>query len=78
MYALVVIIFTRILACARAAPVNPKCPTDGETYAYCNQTPNSSLKKIGINTESDNITNLLVDLCSHYNDIVSLRFRLLF
>ena len=80
MNALVVMIFAAILACARAAPVNPKCPTDGGTYAYCNQTPNSSLKMIGINylyTESDNITDLLVDLCSHYNDIVSLYFRFL-
>ena len=75
-----VVIFAAILACARAAPVNPMCPTDGGTYAYCNQTPNPSLKKIGINylyTESDNITDLLVDLCSHYNDIVSLCFRFL-
>ena len=56
------------------------CPTDGGTFAYCNQTPNSSLKMIGINylyTESDTITDLLVDLCSHYNDILSLYFRFL-
>ena len=69
MNALVVMIFAAILACARAAPVNPKCPTDGGTYAYCNQTRNPSLKVIGINypyTVSDNITDFLVDLCSHY------------
>ena len=80
MNALMVITVAVILACARAAPVNPKCPTDDETYAYCNQTPNISLKMISINyfyTESDNITDLLVDLCSHYNDIVSLCFRFL-
>ena len=43
---------------------------------------NSSLKMIGINylycnTESDNITDLLVDLCSHNNNIVSLCFKFL-
>ena len=77
---LVVVNFIAILANTWAAPVNPKCPNDGGTYAYCNQIPSASLKMIGINylyTESDNITDLLVDLCLHYDDIVSLHFEFL-
>jgi len=76
MNALVVVTVAEILICARAAPINPKCPTDGGTYAYCNQTPNPSLKMIGIKLPY-NITDLLVDPCLYYNDIVSLCLRFL-
>ena len=70
----VVLVVATILIYVNAAPVNQKCPTNDDLFAYCNQTPNTSLAENGVNElyiESDELIDVLLDLCLNYNDVVS-------
>ena len=65
------VILAAILVCVNAAPVNQMCTFKDDSFAYCDQT---SMTEIDINelyVESDRITDILIDLCLNYNDIVS-------
>jgi len=74
MNSVMLVILAAILVCINAAPVNQMCSSNGDLFAYCDQT---SMTEIDINelyVESDRITDVLTDLCLNYNDIVSYIF----